>query len=135
MEKLSQPSDIISVNIKLYMVGETTYLPWVLISLCLHPSYYPAHSVSYSTLTLTRCWAGSCWCHFYWSFPCRGRTCSCFSCDYCCSCRSWLHACGSLHIVVYECNVLCNSRVDSRERRMSTAITPGNNTNQGVEGC
>jgi len=29
-------------------------LPWVLISLCLYPSYYPAHSVSHPTLTLTR---------------------------------------------------------------------------------
>ena len=36
------------------MVAETTYLPWVLISLCLHPSYYLAHSISYPTLTLTR---------------------------------------------------------------------------------
>ena len=36
------------------MVAETNYLPWVLISLCLHPSYYLAHSIRYPTLTLTR---------------------------------------------------------------------------------
>ena len=44
------------------MVAETTYLPWVLISLCLHPSYYLAHSISYPTLTLTR---GSVCCRYH----------------------------------------------------------------------